>query len=71
MVGTRSDERLFEGDPVVLTAAGSLKQPGRIELRCVGEEISAFGTNLNLMEKARVTAVNLAKLTTKPTSGGP
>ena len=71
MVGTGSDERLFEGDPVVLTAVGSLKQPGRIELRCVGEEISAFGTNLNLMEKARVTAVNLAKFTSKPTSGGP
>ena len=71
MVGTGSDERLFEGDPVVLTAVGSLKQPGRIELRCVGEEISAFGTNLNLMEKARVIAVNLAKFTSKPTNGGP
>jgi hypothetical protein len=57
--------------PVLLTAVGSLKQPGRIELRCVGEEIPAFGTNLNLMEKVRITAVKLAKFTSKPTSGGP
>ncbi len=71
IVGTGSDERLFEGDPVVLTAVGSLKQPGRIELRCVGEEVSAFGVNLNLMEKVRITAVKIAKFTSKPTSGGP
>ncbi len=71
IVGTGSDERLFEGDPVLLTAVGSLKQPGRIEFRCVGEEIPAFGANLNLMEKAKITAVKLAKFTSKPTSGGP
>jgi hypothetical protein len=71
IVGTGSDERLFEGDPVLLTAVGNLKQPGRIEFRCVGEEIPAFGLNLNLMEKARITAVKLAKFTSKPTNGGP
>ena len=71
IVGTGSDERLFEGDPVLLTAVGSLKQPGRIELRCVGEDIPAFGLNLNLMEKVTITAVKIAKFTSKPTSGGP
>jgi hypothetical protein len=71
IVGTGSDERLVEGDPVLLTAVGSLKHPGRIELRCVGEEVFAFGVNLNLMEKVKITAVKLAKFTSKPTSGGP
>jgi hypothetical protein len=71
IVGTGADERLFEGDPVVLTAVGRLNQPGRIELRCVGEDVLAFGTNLNLMEKAKITAVKLAKFSSKPTSGGP
>jgi hypothetical protein len=71
IVGTGSDERLFQGDPVLLTAVGSLKQPGRIELRCVGEEIFAFGLDLNLMEKVTITAVKLAKFTSKPTDGGP
>lgn len=71
IVGAGSDERLFEGDPVTLTAVGSLKKPGRIELRCVGEPVSAFGVNLNLMEKAKITAVKLAKFTSKPTEGGP
>jgi hypothetical protein len=71
IVGTGSDERLFEGDPVALTAVGRLTQAGRIELRCVGEEVLAFGTNLNLMENAKITAVKLARFTSKPTTGGP
>jgi hypothetical protein len=52
-----------------LLVAGRLKKPGRIELRCT--RFSYDNDPSIKLQSAKIVAVRLAKLTSKPSSGGP